>query len=330
MKRAGILLISAMGLLAACTSKPKPEQPAAFLTAKESVLLNRLVYMSSLTDSMAKLAPNFAVVYQPPSINGNFAFIAQKKNTRQYALVIRGSVLEFNNDGFQNFILQDFNIFNLKKWEYADTVQEAYIGRGTWLGFQNLLQLKDPVSGASIKTFLEQLPKGASLVITGHSLGGNLAYPVAGYLKKELSTPLKDHLQLITFGATAAGNAAFVKDLEEKFPEGERYVIDKDIAPSFPDHEQIDEIARTIGLDKVFQLPELSLDAGDLLSLAGDILEKTNVINSSNKYRQSQLHLRLLKSPLQVDTSRLLSAEIVFGRAYQFHRVDAYAALLSQ
>jgi len=102
-------------------------------------------------------------------------------------LVIRGSVIEFSNEGFQNFVMQDFNIFTIKAWPYTDTIQQAYVSNGAWIGFQNLLQLRDKITGLSIKAFIEQkIPAGYSIVITGHSLGGNLAYPMAGYLKKEL------------------------------------------------------------------------------------------------------------------------------------------------
>lgn len=317
-------------LLSACnTSKKVKEVPAAFLSAKEAVLVSQLVYKPSVKDSFAKYAPEYDIVFLPQQVNGNFALIAQKKGTQQYVLGIRGSLIEFSNEGFQNFILQDFNIFNLKKWDYADTVKEAYLSRGTYIGFQNLLQLKDGRTGLSLKEFIEQkMPDGSSLVITGHSLGGNLAYPLAGYLEKELPADKNNNLQLITFGAPAAGNAAFVKDMEEKFPDAERYVIDKDIAPVFPDNTRMGEIAKLTGLDKALHIKELSLNAGDLLNLAGKLLEETNVINESNKYVQSQKHLRLLKSNDPDAAGAELSAEALFSRAYQYHKVDAYALLL--
>lgn len=326
-----LLLLPVILSLSACKSKIKKQETATFLTAKEAVLLNQLVYKKSPQDSIANYAPGFGLVFLPASIDGNLAFIAKKKDSLQYALVVRGSMIEFSNDGFHNFILQDFNIFNLKKWEYADTVKEAYLGRGTYIGFQNLLQLKDAATGLSIKEFIEQkLPAGSSLIVTGHSLGGNLAYPLAGYLKKELKGPVKDNLQLITFGATAAGNAAFVQDLEDKFPDGERYVIDKDIAPAFPDHQRMGEIARNTGLDKVLDFKKIGLDAGDVLDIVGVLLEQTNVVNESNKYFQSQKHLRLLKSaePPPAAEGTEFSADALFGRAYLFHRVDLYAELM--
>lgn len=323
--------------ITACNTGKKKEQAIApFLSAKQVVQLNQLIYKDSSAKAFAQYAPDYKVVFIPRPIGGNYAIIVKYKNTEQYALVIRGSVIEFSNEGFQNFILQDFNIFTIKPWNYADTVKEAYISQGAFTGFQNLLQLKDLATGLSVKEFIEQkIPAEASLVITGHSLGGNLAYPMAGYLKKKLANSINNNLQLITFGAPAAGNAAFVQDMEEKFPNAERYVTDKDIAPVFPDTEKISGLAKMIGLDSALQLGKLNingtntkLDAGKLLDIAGEILERTNVINKTNKYVQSQKHLRLLTIKEASSPAVPVSAEAVFDNAYRFHKIDAYAVLL--
>lgn len=319
----------------ACKSQKELEAPS-LLTAKEVVRLNQLIYKDSISDACTKYVPEYELVFLPKSVNGNYAIIAKNKTSEQYALVIRGSVIEFSNEGFQNFILQDFNIFTIKPWNYADTVKEAYISNGTYIGFQNLLQLRDISTGLSIKEYIEtKIPVSSSIVISGHSLGGNLAYPMAGYLKKELPANNNYNLQLITFAAPAAGNAAFVQDMEEKYPKAERYVTDKDIATVFPDMDKINELAKMIGLDSVLQTDKLNiniigkkLNAGDLLNIAGEILKKTNVINKTNSYVQSQQHLRLLTAKDTVASSPALSVDAIFNRAYQFHKIDTYAELL--
>jgi len=322
--------------LAGCQPGKTKQADAPFLEAKEVVRLNQLIYKDSTAVAFEKYAPLYEVVFLPQAVNGNYAIIVKNKTTEQYALVIRGSVLEFSNEGFQNFILQDLNIFRIKSWNYTDTVKEAYISNGAWVGFQNLLLLRDKKSGLTIKEYIEQkIPAYASIVITGHSLGGNLAYPMAGFLKNELPPDKGINFQLITFGAPAAGNAAFVQDIEEKFPAGERYTTSKDIAPVFPDTERMGELAKIIGLDSVLQLGKLNLSgiadglsSENLLNIAGEILEKTNVINKTNKYTQSQKHLRLLTNKDEVSSNTALSVEAIFDKAYQFHKIDMYAELL--
>jgi hypothetical protein len=322
--------ISVVIIIFACNpGKTKEQEAVSFLSARESVLLNQLVYKDTISEAFAKYAPEYELVFLPTAVNGNYAVMAKNKATDQYILVIRGTLIEFSNAGFQNFFLQDFNIFTIKKWAYADTVKEAYISNGAYTGFQNLLQLRDGTTGLTIKEFIEQkIPAHGSIVITGHSLGGNLAYPLAGYLKKELPAGKTNILQLITFGAPAVGNAAFVKDMEEKFPNAERYAINKDIAPVFPDNDRIGEIAKMTGLDKVLQLKDLPVSSSDLLNIAENILEKTNVINKTNKYVQSQKHLRLLTTKDTVSSNTSLPADAIFKRAYQFHKIDTYAELL--
>ncbi|HEX7845084.1 MAG TPA: hypothetical protein VF476_04730, partial [Chitinophagaceae bacterium] len=317
-------------------SKKVKQEPPAFLNAKETIRLNQLIYKDTIETALAKYAPGFEAIFIPTAVNGNYATIVKDKAANRYALIIRGSVMEFSNEGFQNFIMQDFNIFRIKEWNYTDTVKEANISYGAWIGFQNLLQLKDKKTGLGIKDFIEQnLPAHSSVVITGHSLGGNLAYPFAGYLKKELKTDKKIRLQLITFGAPAAGNAAFVQDIEEKFPDAERYAGSKDIAPMFPDIEKIGELATAIGLDSVLQLGKLNiggvdtkLNAGTLFNIANEVLERTNVISKSHKYIQSQKHLRYLTDKDLSSSPVELTTNAIFNRAYQYHKVDMYAELL--
>jgi|GEM_PF-1170550 len=335
-KKSQILSAVFILLTAPFLSCSEKKTTPGFLTAKEVVLLNQLIYKENIPEAFAKYASGFETVFLPEAVNGNLAIIAKSKNSGRYAVVIRGSVLEFNEEGFQNFILHDFNVFTIKPWNYADTVDGAFISNGSFAGFQNLLQLKDKQTGYGLKEFIEKkIPENATIIVTGHSLGGNLAYPLAGYLKKELRTGNKENIQLITFGAPAAGNAAFVQDMEKKFPAAERYVTDKDIAAVFPDIDQMSNMAKMLGMEANLQLGKLSingtgvnLDAGGLLNLAGDVLERTGVIKSDNKYVQSEKHLRLLTIKEDLPPVSQAVADSFFSRAYRFHRIDTYAGLL--
>jgi hypothetical protein len=330
-----LYILAVVLLLSSCSSNNKEKPSAKAITAKEAVFLNQLIYKDSLPQRLSTFTNDYTMVFAPQVVNSNYAVILKKKNAEQYALVIRGSVLEFSNDGFQNFIIQDFNVFTMKAWNYTDTVKGAYISKGAAIGFDNLLQLKDSATGLSIKSFIEKnIPSNASLLITGHSLGGNLGYVMASYLHKELTKDKRSILQLITYGAPAVGNAAFIKDIEEKFPTAERFAIDKDIATVFPDASKIKDMGKIVGLDSALKIGTLGingvikdLNVGDLLNTVTDVLERTNILNESNKYVQSQKHLKTLPCSIAKNAPSI-SVEAIFNNAYQYHSINKYAELL--
>ena len=81
-------------ILAACNSgKTKKQEPAAFLTARDVVLLNQLVYKDTIQEAFTKYAPGYNIVYLPRAVNGNYAVIAKNKTNEQYALIIRGYMI---------------------------------------------------------------------------------------------------------------------------------------------------------------------------------------------------------------------------------------------
>jgi triacylglycerol lipase len=310
----------------------KKDTPAALLTPKEIVNINEKAYNKNITAHIDSLMPQFKVVFLPKEVNGNFAFIIQKKNTEQYSLIIRGSVMDVTETGYQNFILQDFNIFNMHKWDYTDSVKEAYIADGMYLGFKNLLQLNDTTTQLSIVNFIEnKIPSTASLVISGHSLGGNLATVMASYLKKELKNSVKNNMQLITFGAPAAGNKEFVVDLENKFPNAQRYAIDKDIACSFPDLTAIKNASNLIGLDSTKVLKGAKVNGaqgtvGELINVGISILDNLNIIPENKKYRQSSKHLKMISTKNL--TNKNNSNTQLFENAFYYHSIKTYANLI--
>ncbi|MBK6936203.1 MAG: hypothetical protein IPH18_04440 [Chitinophagaceae bacterium] len=70
------------------------------------------------------------------------------------------------------------------------------------------------------------------------------------------------------------------------------------------------------------------MNAGNLLNIASEILDKTNILDESRKYVQSQKHLRPLAGKDTSFPNGAVSAELLFNRAYQFHKVDMYAIML--
>ncbi len=317
----------------AISCKNKIIPVATLLTPNEVVQLNQLIYKDSIEKKLPLLNNNYNIVWEPKPVNGNYAIVVKNNITNQYCLVIRGSLIEFSKEGFNNWILQDFNVFNFQPWKYTDTVTKAFVSNGSFVGFNNLLQLKDVKTNSNLEEFLvKNISDKSSLIITGHSLGGNLAQIYASYLWGKLSNNQKAHSNIITFGATAVGNAAFAKDIEEKFPLGERYEIDKDIAPKFPSMDKLSSISSLLGLDSALGLSNISSEK-NILTKAFDLIsagaKELKLLNAENTFAQTTKHQRLLKT-IENEPASKINKDIIalFDEGYKNHRIDKYAELL--
>jgi triacylglycerol lipase len=175
------------------------------------------------------------------SKDGNYAFIATDAPRENYVMTIAGSLmgnLLTDWDAFANWVLEDFNVFFRKKWSYA-TTPNAHISAGADLGFTNVLNMQDSRQpGLTITDYLvtNAIKKGKKVIITGHSLGGNIANVFASYFISYLNTGKlsTSNVSLYTFAAPAPGNADFATDLDAKLPNAWHYQSALDIIPHFP------------------------------------------------------------------------------------------------
>jgi triacylglycerol lipase len=326
-----IVALSIIGVVG-CKTTSKPTE-AKLLEDKEIVLLNKHIYEDSLAAKADTLLKNYTLVWEPTPVNGNYAVVFKHKTNAQLALVIRGSVLEFSRAGFENWIMQDFNIFNMKAWNYTDSVKKAYVAKGSFEGFENLQKLKDKKTNTSLEDFLvSNINNSTTCVISGHSLGGNLAQLYSSYLQKKLPNDKKNKINLVTFGATAAGNSFFVKDLEDKLPIGKRFEIENDIAPKFPKLEALGKISGILNLDSIPLLKNLNINGQNTkvskaLDLLSGVAKDLNIISEENNYSQSQKHNVLLKCDYK-DTTNTNAVLGIFTKAYYYHTIDRYYELL--
>lgn len=196
-------------------------------------VFSQIAYCPDPQQQLDKHLPEWKVIWNATALNGNHAFIAT--DNEKYVIAIRGSLIEFSWDAFENWIYQDLNIGSQEKWEYSNT-SGAKISTGSYRGFQNLIKLKDKTSEKNILGFLQENIKDKnSIIITGHSLGGNLATVLASYLSFKLKeTNHTNEITVITFAAPAAGNTTFAKDFNAKFPQSVRIENEGDIVPKFP------------------------------------------------------------------------------------------------
>jgi hypothetical protein len=205
----------------------------------------QLCAIASATDPVKEigdLSSGWKIVWNgKQTVDGNYAFVAQNSNG-DYALAIRGSVPldgTFSNwDVFANWVLEDLDVLTMSHWSFAST-PKPLISTGSSIAFANLLFMTDTLgSNQFITDFLlaNTVDKGKQLIITGHSLGGNIASVFASYYveilkKKGLSS---SNISLYTFAAPAAGNADFATDLDAKLLTAWHYENANDLVPKFP------------------------------------------------------------------------------------------------
>ena len=203
--------------------------------AISAMLLSSITYCKDIPHSLDTYIPEWKAVWLPTkSINGQFAFIAF--NGSQYAIAIRGSILEFSIGSFDNWFRQDFNIFKQVDWEYTNnTTAKPRVSKGTADALKNLIGLTDE-KGDTIESFLMKnaIPNGTPLCITGHSLGAYLSTAFAPYLRYQIqkaNQPIPKVMSVFTFASPTAGNKAFAEEYDSLFPLSWRFYNQLDLIP---------------------------------------------------------------------------------------------------
>ena len=191
---------------------------------------------------IAKLMPGWKIAWVSGQVTDpNYSFVAVNNTEDVYVLATRGSVMAndvFTKwDAFVDWILEDLNDA-LVHWPYASTSQ-ACISAGAYLGFTGMLLARNVLgAGESLHDFLlaNTSAKDKQLIITGHSLGGNLSNVYTSYyveLLKQKGIPA-DNVSLFTFAAPASGNSSFAADLDIKLVNAWHYQNNNDAVPHFP------------------------------------------------------------------------------------------------
>ncbi|MBI5371549.1 MAG: hypothetical protein HZA79_05925 [Sphingobacteriales bacterium] len=205
------------------------------LTEDTACLLSQVAYCPDIPGALGRYMPGWQLLWEAAELNGNHAFVAG--NGREYALAIRGSLLNFSWAAFQNWIYQDLHVAAQEKWPYTADSTTASVSEGAYTGWENLCNMQDKKTGQHLLPLLDSLvAAGVPLLITGHSLGGNLATIYGSYLWKALKEKGRNNFRVnvISFAAPAAGNAAFAEDFNKKFPASIRVENRYDIVPKFP------------------------------------------------------------------------------------------------
>lgn len=167
------------------------------------------------------------VVWGPVETVANLLYVAHSPAAGAYAVAIRGTVPTPGPAQLLN-VYQDLHVAQAVPWTHGDA-PGATIARGTADGLRALLTCAS--GGLTLEAFLERAAAdspGASVVVTGHSLGGCLASVLAPYLRHRLPGV---RVRPITFAAPTAGNAAFAAHVDALFPGAPRYYNRLDAVP---------------------------------------------------------------------------------------------------
>lgn len=233
--------VSSTPLTVPGTASPDTSSSLSTFSPGFACLLTEISYCAAIQDTVAKYIPAWKVIWDPASRGGNHAFLAT--NGTAYALSIRGSLISFTEDAFNNWIRQDLNVAEQAAWPFSGK-PGAMISAGSEAAWGNIAVMKDG-TGKTLLQMLDSLMNDHTpLLITGHSLGGNLATVVATWIDahfKKQNSPHPD-INVITFAAPAAGNAVFADDFNQRFPLALRYENRYDIVPKFPVAEKVAEL----------------------------------------------------------------------------------------
>lgn len=105
----------------------------------------------------------------------NIMYVAVN-DANTYTVAIAGT----NSKSIYDWIWEDANVKETVSWEYSPSISGVLISKGTSLGVSHLLDMKT-TQGQTLVDFLKQIPNKseATIIFTGHSLGGALSPTLA-------------------------------------------------------------------------------------------------------------------------------------------------------
>lgn len=214
-------------------SAASPPVAAPPVTAQVAMTLAGLCYAprrriaEHLADAALATAGEWRIAWGPVETLANLLYVAHSPAANAYAVAIRGTVPTPGPAQLLN-VYQDLAVALAVPWTHGDA-PDAAIARGTRDGLRALLSRDS--GGVKLDAFLEGAAAAspdASIVVTGHSLGGCLATVLAAYLAHRLPGV---RVAPVTFAAPTAGNAAFAAHFDACFAGAPRYYNRLDIVP---------------------------------------------------------------------------------------------------
>lgn len=218
----------------------------------------------------------------------NTMFLAYNAANNQYILSVAGT----NAISWYGWVVEDFNTILTEKWSKLvpnTTAKKAKISEGTYKGVNILLnEITSQYTGTpdGIVTFLKNhlptAPAGATMAVTGHSLGGALSPTLATYLKETQADwdPSGQITEISTYptAGPTPGNSYFASHIEAEM--GDNY---------HSAYNKIDVIPHAWQVSMMEQIPSIYEPCGIPESkILRDAVNVLIVLTGLHKYTQAQ------------------------------------------
>jgi triacylglycerol lipase len=200
--------------------------------------LSAIAYQSDIAGQLKKktyaTAGDWSLAWGPIQDSyGNLAYVAVSASTGNYALVIRGSLTTFTWAALENWFY-DLDVVLQSSWPYFPNAPGCNVSRGTY--WQAFGLAASTYGGQTLASFLmNSVPSSATLYVTGHSLGGNLATVLASWISAQRGPAAGQpdpHTRPYTFAAPSPGNTVFAAAYNARFPNSWRYCNVLDVVPN--------------------------------------------------------------------------------------------------
>lgn len=179
---------------------------------------------ASFLSQYSTYTSGWSVVWASDPTQPNFAFVGS--NGTDYIVGIRGSELNFSEAAYVDWFDEDLKVFSQADWNWfvpssQSSNYNAVIAQGSMNTLNALLALQDVTSGVLLPDYIiaNASNNNASIIITGHSLGGDASSTFGPYMQWYINNnansnqngndAIYTNMQVYTFAAPAAGNLDF-------------------------------------------------------------------------------------------------------------------------
>ncbi len=210
---------------------------STFTTDQLAVTLSAISYLGQfntnterftlMNQAMANtVAGGWSIVWGPATQGEDLVYVASN-GSGQYAVVVRGTLFDRIED-----VIQDKGISAQQVLPFnAPSFPGAMVSEGVievWTNIDNMVSSVPGSGTGSLMEFLGGLTGSPSLLVTGHSLGGQMATVLAVWFQSALSNV---SVLPLTFAAPTAGNPAFASAFDSVFGNAVRYCNTLDVVP---------------------------------------------------------------------------------------------------